>query len=183
MEQWVVVRLKRTHEGHIERLKVKFNNVDAPVNIDRVQRKIQLFAGAFLHREQFPVCLSYAMTIHKSQCLTLDNVMVDLGKTVFAESQAFVVLSKVTSLEGLHLINFDPKKTIVYKATLIEYACLRSRSVPPEKSKDEEPSIKELKRIPERVSCISSAGKKAQSFLETTIDESKEKKPNNHLIL
>ena len=70
-----VVSLDRNHEGIIERLKVKFNHVDEPVNIDRVRRRIQLFEGAFLHREQFPICLSYAMTIHKSQCLTLDNVI------------------------------------------------------------------------------------------------------------
>ena len=173
-----VVSLDRNHEGIIERLKVKFNHVDEPVNIDRVRRRIQLFEGAFLHREQFPICLSYAMTIHKSQCLTLDNVMVDLGNKVFAASQAYVALSRVTSLDGLHLINFNAKKIIVNKPALIEYARLGSKSVPSDKSNTEKPTTKEPKRITERVWYISSAWKKAQSFLETTIDESKEVKPN-----
>ena len=173
-----VVSMERNQEGILERLKVRFNHSDEPVNIDRVRRKIQLFEGAFLHREQFPVCLSYAMTIHKSQCLTLDNVMVDLGKKVFAESQAYVALSRVTSLEGLHLINFDPKKIVVNKRAVVEYSRLGSKSVPSCDSKTKETLSKGPSCIPERVWYISSARKKAQSFLETTLEESK--KPNKN---
>lgn len=56
---------------------------------------------------QFPVKLGYAVTIHKSQGMTLDNVEIDFAKT-FAEGQVYVSLSRVKSFEGLYIKNFHP---------------------------------------------------------------------------
>ena len=52
---------------------------------------------------QYPLMLAYAITIHKSQGSTYEQISVDLSKC-FAEGQGYVALSRATSLEGLHLI-------------------------------------------------------------------------------
>lgn len=52
--------------------------------------------------EQYPVRLAWAVTIHKSQGLTFDRLMVDAGKS-FASGQVYVALSRCRTLEGIVL--------------------------------------------------------------------------------
>ena len=64
-------------------------------------------------------------TIHKCQGLSLDCAIVDLSDKVFSAGMAYVALSRVRSLAGLHLSAFDPKSIIVSTSCLQEANRLR----------------------------------------------------------
>jgi len=66
---------------------------------------------------QYPLRLAWAVTIHKSQGLTFDDVIVDLGAGAFAHGQTYVALSRCTSFEGLVL-----KSKVRRKDIIVDYA-------------------------------------------------------------
>jgi ATP-dependent DNA helicase PIF1 len=71
---------------------------------------------------QFPVKVAYAMTIHKSQGCTFDKVIIDFGeKGAFAHGQAYVALSRCTTLEGITLRNPLQKKDFIYSKAVLEF--------------------------------------------------------------
>ena len=66
---------------------------------------------------QYPLKLAWAVTIHKSQGLTFEDVIVDLGGGAFAHGQTYVALSRCTSFEGLTL-----KTKVRQKDIIVDYA-------------------------------------------------------------
>lgn len=58
---------------------------------------------SILARTQIPLAQAWAMTIHKSQGLTMDQVVVNVSN-VFEEGQVYVALSRAKSLDGLKII-------------------------------------------------------------------------------
>ena len=53
--------------------------------------------------KQYPLKLAWAITIHKSQGLTFDNIYLDIGRGAFAPGQTYVALSRCRTLNGVHL--------------------------------------------------------------------------------
>jgi len=68
---------------------------------DEQEKKIESeIIGSFT---QIPMRLAWAVTIHKGQGKTFDDIMIDFGNGTFASGQAYVALSRCRSLEGLIL--------------------------------------------------------------------------------
>jgi ATP-dependent DNA helicase PIF1 len=59
---------------------------------------------------QYPLCLAWAITIHKIQGATLAMAEMDIGQSIFEYGQTYVALSRIQSLEGLYLTAFHPQK-------------------------------------------------------------------------
>lgn len=94
--------------------------------VEPEQWKVELPNGEVqASRNQLPLILAWALSIHKAQGQTLERVKVDLGN-VFEKGQAYVALSRATCKEGLQVLRFDPKKVMAHDKVRAFYASLYS---------------------------------------------------------
>ncbi|KAL1955408.1 hypothetical protein VTO42DRAFT_8564 [Malbranchea cinnamomea] len=106
--------------------------------------KIELPNGEVqAQRQQVPLILAWALSIHKAQGQTLQRVKVDLGR-VFERGQAYVALSRATSQAGLQVTRFDPSKVMVHPKVVEFYRNLTSVK----QIREEEQMAKQLKQVP-----------------------------------
>ena len=76
---------------------------------------------------QIPLRLAWAITVHKSQGMSLDSAVMDLSQA-FEYGQGYVALSRVRSLKGLYLAGFNERALRVHPGVLKSDASFRSAS-------------------------------------------------------
>jgi hypothetical protein len=116
------------------------------VPILRVRQEYTVGANP-CHREQFPLLVSYAITVHKAQGITLDKVVCDISAPEFASGLSYVAVSRVKTLSGLMFENpFDrsrvyreiPAKAMNLK--LLDHAARQLQVLDPLEDEDEDES-------------------------------------------
>lgn len=114
---------------------------------------------------QYPLRLAWAMTIHKSQGMSLDAALMDLSRT-FEYGQGYVALSRLRSLEGLHLLGCNRRALEVHPEILEEDRRFRDASLGAEQAVDL--SDAEKKRLHE-------------AFIEAAGGSLEEVRPESHV--
>ena len=131
-----------------------FDNEGAPVVELASGRKVTIKPDTWRIEEdgvvkaelsQLPLKLAWAITVHKSQGMTLDRAEIDLSRA-FASGQGYVALSRLKSLEGLHLTGFNPQALMIAEDVREADMVFRQKSEQAERAVDkyEEKDIQKL---------------------------------------
>lgn len=108
--RWVNGTLAIISKLEEDKIEVTINGRSYPVMLydwemkEAVYRNGEIEYDKIFCVKQYPIMLGYAMTIHKSQGTTYKHIACD-PSDCFAPGQAYVALSRCSSLEGLHLLN------------------------------------------------------------------------------
>jgi ATP-dependent DNA helicase PIF1 len=107
---------------------VLFENHSEPIKVEYEKcHLIEDFEGKVYLRTMLPLKLSWAFSFHKAQGSTLESAIVNCGRGIFTEGQAYVALSRVRNSDNLYLSEFFPSKiTTNKKALLFEQKMLKN---------------------------------------------------------
>lgn len=113
--------------GFITKIKILFDEHEELTEIERFKAQYEYKKNIFCNREQFPICLAWAITIHKSQGLTILSLIIDLSKAVFEPGMAYVGLSRGKELKYIYIVRLDPSILYCNTRAVNEYNRLRKK--------------------------------------------------------
>ena len=108
--------------GDVKDILIQFDKIEKPQVIQRLTADYEGHRGDIVSRNQFPITLAWAITIHKSQGLTLEAVMIDLCHNKWnSAGMGYVALSRCRLLKNIHLIDFNPMSLNCDNSAIAEY--------------------------------------------------------------
>jgi ATP-dependent DNA helicase PIF1 len=115
------IEVEINENGKIETVDVLseiWENKKYKINTEENQKLDQEIIGRFI---QFPLKLAWAITIHKSQGKTFNNVIIDMGSGAFTHGMTYVALSRCRSLEGIVLNTPIKPKDIMVDPIIVDF--------------------------------------------------------------
>lgn len=109
-----VVQKPEKYVANVKKIEVQEDGTEVEITVaEEKERLVDDKVGSFT---QFPFKLGYAITGHKAQGLTLGKVNLNMGMGAFTPGQAYVMLSRAKSIEGLRL-----EKPLRRKDIMVDY--------------------------------------------------------------
>jgi ATP-dependent DNA helicase PIF1 len=143
-----------------------------------INTRIGMYANDFddgrvkMTRNQIPLILAWAISIHKSQGATLDYAIVDLGSSIFAAGMGYVALSRVRTLDGLLLSNFIPSKLYGNEEALEFEELMEATESADDKTEEVEEKEKEVE---EKEKEVEEKEKEVEEKVEVKVEKEVEK--------
>ncbi|MFC1787747.1 ATP-dependent RecD-like DNA helicase [Patescibacteria group bacterium] len=123
-----IIQIKKNGLSKVPVLEVRLENGK---EVEVTQHKWEIFEythkGKSIEEEavgsytQYPIALAWAVTIHKAQGKTFDQVLVDVGWGAFAHGQMYVALSRCTKLSGITLLKPFRQKDVIVDQVVLDF--------------------------------------------------------------